>query len=781
MPELPKLCCKSSDVDPDDKAFAPEVTGDRKCTDCFFLIVFGVFWVGMLVVAIVGMQHGNPTKLFYATDYEGNVCGSTATTCNGDCSTKTDINYPRITEDLFAAAAGGIPTDPTQVKLYGVCTNGCPERNDYVCDYQGLSKIQSLFPTANLGDNLVRGPSSAARRLNSVGATVGSPEWNKLQTCQAKVDALPGSNGAVIGLAPWKLIPDNGDSCSDLLQHCWFQGQKSKAYFFRCVPQEPREVSTVEVCVRPKSLRDQPNSPGCKEKRVETVEVLLTPAQENVLAKQMNGVAMKLSRYFADLEKSKLVVLGLGAGFAMVLGFVWITLLRFFSTFMVWATVKLVLLSLLSITLMLYSQADLLDFGTAATVVDPQAGANDGNTTNTPMWASGATPENLAVYKYAAYAATAVTTVCFAMTLYLRRHINIACGIIKEASKAIHCMPMLMFFPIVTFSLVTLLSVYWLIIAAYLQSSSSISMGSMMPNVTLPAAMVAMANATLSNATTTGYSMGTVNQMDVLKYMQLYHFFGLLWTNQFIQAIGVTTIAGAVCAWYWEEDKEDMHSSPVAQALKRAVLYHLGSIAFGSFIVATIQFLRFMLAYLDKKSKGLQDANMLIKIAFKAVACLLWCFEKCVKFINKNAFILIAMMGWNFCRATKNAVVLITKNVKQIGTTNMIGTLMMYMGKVCIAFMCGIAAFGVLSIPSQKAQLESIMLPVLVTIMVAYFVATAFLEVYDMAIDSILLCFCLDRANNDGSDEKPYFMGDSLRKFISANTKKKRKNKEGVF
>ena len=38
--------------------------------------------------------------------------------------------------------------------------------------------------------------------------------------------------------------------------------------------------------------------------------------------------------------------------------------------------------------------------------------------------------------------------------------------------------------------------------------------------------------------------------MNVLKYLQAYHFFGLLWTNQFIQAIGMTTIAGAVCSWY---------------------------------------------------------------------------------------------------------------------------------------------------------------------------------------------------------------------------------------
>ena len=37
-----------------------------------------------------------------------------------------------------------------------------------------------------------------------------------------------------------------------------------------------------------------------------------------------------------------------------------------------------------------------------------------------------------------------------------------------------------------------------------------------------------------------------------------------------------------------------------------------------------------------------------------------------MKFINKNSFILIAMMGWPFCRATKNALILLVKNVRQV-------------------------------------------------------------------------------------------------------------------
>jgi len=91
--------------------------------------------------------------------------------------------------------------------------------------------------------------------------------------------------------------------------------------------------------------------------------------------------------------------------------------------------------------------------------------------------------------------------------------------------------------------------------------------------------------------------------------------------------------------------------------------FHLGSIAFGSLIIAIVQFIRLVLAYLDRKTKAMQvgwqwlragrgfsataaatvltgvfvpwqDKSKIWKVIFKCVACCLWCFEKCLKFIS---------------------------------------------------------------------------------------------------------------------------------------------------
>ena len=44
----------------------PDIEMDRGCTDCLWLPIFGIFWVGMVVIAIIGFSMGKPNKLIYA-------------------------------------------------------------------------------------------------------------------------------------------------------------------------------------------------------------------------------------------------------------------------------------------------------------------------------------------------------------------------------------------------------------------------------------------------------------------------------------------------------------------------------------------------------------------------------------------------------------------------------------------------------------------------------------------------------------------------------------------
>jgi len=84
---------------------------------------------------------------------------------------------------------------------------------------------------------------------------------------------------------------------------------------------------------------------------------------------------------------------------------------------------------------------------------------------------------------------------------------------------------------------------------------------------------------------------------DNTNYMFLYTLFGYLWMNAFI--IGVTQfIISAACAiWYFTCTSDSNGSGSLLKGLYWVFRYHLGSIAFGSFLIALVQFIRIIFEY----------------------------------------------------------------------------------------------------------------------------------------------------------------------------------------
>ena len=172
------------------------------------------------------------------------------------------------------------------------------------------------------------------------------------------------------------------------------------------------------------------------------------------------------------------------------------------------------------------------------------------------------------------------------------------------------------------------------------------------------------------------FSLRELNSKDLQTLLLAYHLFGLLWVNQFLQGVTMVTIAGAVCQYYWTRPngvgERDLGSYPVASALFRTCRFHLGSIAFGSLIIAIVQFIRICLEYLDKQTRNIQEANKLVKVVMKMVKCCMWCFEKVLKYITRSAYICIAMKGGSFCFACRDAFMLLLRNFKKIAVVDAI-------------------------------------------------------------------------------------------------------------
>merc|ERR1719316_2048449 len=85
----------------------------------------------MIIVAAVSMTKGEPKRLFYGKDNNGDTCGIEGR--------GTYIVYPRINEDIVAAGSKVATGD---IRFYGVCVDECPKEGEWVCDAEGEKLLE---------------------------------------------------------------------------------------------------------------------------------------------------------------------------------------------------------------------------------------------------------------------------------------------------------------------------------------------------------------------------------------------------------------------------------------------------------------------------------------------------------------------------------------------------------------------------------------------------------------------------------------------------------------
>lgn len=373
-----------------------------------------------------------------------------------------------------------------------------------------------------------------------------------------------------------------------------------------------------------------------------------------------------------------------------------------------------------------------------------------------------------------------VEVIIILMLIFLRNRIRIAIALLKEGSRAIGYIMSTLFYPIVTFILIAICISYWAVTAVFLATSGE------------PVYKV-MANQTLckyANMTCDPETFNTTNVTKLCpgaqctfafyggeslyhKYIfifQLANAFVFLWLVNFAIALGQCTLAGAFASYYWASRKPaDIPLWPLFSSFGRAIRYHTGSLAFGALILAIVQLIRVILEYLDHKLKGTQ--NSFTRFLLCCLKCCFWCLEKFLKFINRNAYIMIAIYGKNFCTSAKEAFFLLMRNVVRVAVLDKVTDFLLFLGKILVAGGVGVLAFFFFTqrIPifAQEAPaLNYYWVPLLTVIIGSYLVAHGFFSVYAMCVDTLFLCFCEDLERNDGSTAKPYFMSASLHRIL---------------
>lgn len=660
--------------------------------------MFLAFCLGMLVVGGRGFAEGDPKVLVYGFDYKGQLCNEK------DLDGYKATFWPSAVE-LAQVIDPNLVTDFSSVlttsfkDVLNVCVKSCPQpSNDtlFVCVYPNATYF-----------------SASSEASKYFGTTPSQGEQLKWWSETKKYDY-------------YNDLTDEGK-------------ERSRAFKGPCYPNVMKSTEQFQTCQFYELDADAVARVQSLEPSGSTADAL-AKFDKGFVDRISGGIKDYLStplaimeRYISDLTKSWSVLVVGGLIAPLILGFVWLIFTRFFAGLMAWTTLLLVNVLSIAVTFFFYLKAGIIGKDQVSGFTSQLPSDVENNLD--------ASEEHKTVLTAVAVVCTLLTMLLLLFSLVMIPRIFLAIKVIKVACNAIATIPSVILAPFTPFLAFVLFAVYWVAAAIYVYASGD----SELRDCGKTRYEDKYCTDTYAHLCQCGYQ---VSFDRTLQYMLVYHVFGFLWITQFIVAVTMGVIAGAIAYYYW--DRTNLPLSPVLSSTYRTFRYHTGSFALGSFIVAVLQFVQMVMHYLEKKMQEASPDNPIIKYVGCCVRCYLSCLESCVKFLNRNGYILIMIEGDNYCTSVFHAAKLIASNLLRVAAVNLVGDSILFLGKLVVALASGLIAHMMLDRASDDDKTSSPLIPVLLVVLMAYQIASLFMGVVELSIDTILLSYCLDSEENGG-------------------------------
>ena len=212
--------------------------------------------------------------------------------------------------------------------------------------------------------------------------------------------------------------------------------------------------------------------------------------------------------------------------------------------------------------------------------------------------------------------------------------------------------------------------------------------------------------------------------------------------------------------------KDQLPLTPVFNSLGRMLRYHTGTAAFGALIIAIIRFVRAVVTYIQKKTRNSQ--NRCMKCLLCCVQCCLKCCQKCLDYISRNALVWCSITGDNFCSSAFQAFGLLMQNVGRAAAMTLVGTFVVFFGKLCVALLTtGISAMVIMYV--WEDRISSTVMPMVVIFILSFVIASLFMTVFETGLDTMFLCFLADK-------ERKWAPGNLARAFEVAEAERAKKD-----
>jgi Plasma-membrane choline transporter len=481
-------------------------------------------------------------------------------------------------------------------------------------------------------------------------------------------------------------------------------------------------------------------------------------------------------RYAADMLKAwkALVVTGLFLPF--IIAFFWIWLVKYLTAPLVWMTLLCVDLATLGCTLFCFSKSGNIGKNSFNGIVSysdangfsfnsSAAAAGISSLSTVPNGTAAVTPA-VSVYDlgaiskrqmyYLGIASAIMTVITWAFSIVLIPRLRVSIATIKVAVDTMNAAPFLAVFPLWPGLALSGFMVWWVALGLFIYSSGQVVPRQCCAQVQqaftslFPSYVQLNGGPPSCSSIKCGY---TVKMNKSVEYTLIYHGFEFLWTTQFVVAFGILTVSQVVHSAYLHAGGQGvaMKRYPVAHAAWTSVRYYIGSMAFGSLIVATFQFFGFVMSYLSLKLKKVADSNKLIKILLWVANCLVWAFERIVEYLSANAYAVIAIDGSGFCGAAAHGTSMVLSNALRFATLSVVTDAVLFLAKLGTAASSAFFCFVYLDKTYPKGTFSSPLVPVIVVFLTGFAMASLVMAVVHQAVNATILCLIDDEDRNGGT------------------------------
>ena len=228
-------------------------------------------------------------------------------------------------------------------------------------------------------------------------------------------------------------------------------------------------------------------------------------------------------------------------------------------------------------------------------------------------------------------------------------------------------------------------------------------------------------------------------------------------------------MSASVYGWFFFKDnKKEKQTFPITRNLARTLFYHTGSVAFSAFVIAFCDMLRAACAYVEKQMGPTN--NMMVKLAFKVVNCVLACLKKTVKFISYYGLVWVACQGTSFCGGCFKTFFFFLQNPGQVAINALVTKLLKVLS-YSFPLACAVVFYYILDGVQQTKHANY---PAAIIFVCAALMTSSCMTVFECNVTTIFVCCFQDKAEFNGR-----YMSSRLAKAFGIKQKGKGGDEKG--